>query len=146
VLVSLKECITLQLVAFVRLKECITLQSVARVSRDCKSHGMYCYTVSSACESQRIYYATVSSTSMSQGICYAINGIACKSQGRDRAIAVAVSRRLPTAAARILSPVKSCGSSGGQSGTGVGSLRVLRLLLPILIPRNAPYSFVIRGW
>jgi hypothetical protein len=37
------------------------------------------------------------------------------------AIAQAVSLRLPTAAARVRSQVKSCGVCGVQSGTGAGS-------------------------
>jgi hypothetical protein len=41
------------------------------------------------------------------------------------AIAQTVSRKLPTAAARIRSHVKSCGICGGQSGTAEGILRVL---------------------
>jgi hypothetical protein len=36
----------------------------------------------------------------------------------DRAVAQAVSRRLPTAAARLRAQVRSCGICGGQSGTG----------------------------
>jgi hypothetical protein len=47
-----------------------------------------------------------------------------------RAIAQAVSRWLPTAAARVRSQV---------SGTRAGFLRVLRFPLPILIPPTAPY-------
>jgi hypothetical protein len=45
---------------------------------------------------------------------------------------------IPTAAARVRSQVRSCGFCGGQSGTGVGFLRVLRFPLPILIPPTAP--------
>jgi hypothetical protein len=65
--------------------------------------------------------------------------------GRD--IAQAVSRWLPPAAARVRAQDRSCGICGGQSGTGVGFLRVLRCPLPILIPPTAPHSSsIIRGW
>jgi hypothetical protein len=65
-----------------------------------------------------------------------------------RAMAQAVSRRLPTAAARVQAQVRSCGIRGGQSGTGTGLVRVLRFPLPILIPPTAPHSSssIIRGW
>jgi hypothetical protein len=59
-----------------------------------------------------------------------------------------VSRRHLIAVARIRCQVRSCGIYGGQSGTGVGFLRILRFPLPILIPTTAPHSppFIIRGW
>jgi hypothetical protein len=64
-----------------------------------------------------------------------------------RAIAQAVSRRLPTAVDRVRARVRSCGISGGQIGIGAGFLRVLRFLLLILIPPTAPHSSsIIRGW
>jgi hypothetical protein len=67
---------------------------------------------------------------------------------KGRGIAQAVSRRLPTAAAQVRAQVRSCGTCGGQSGTGVGFLRVLRFPLPILIPPIAPQSpsSIIRSW
>jgi hypothetical protein len=64
-----------------------------------------------------------------------------------RAIAQAVSCRLPTTAARVRAQIKSCGIFGGQSGTGVDFLRVLRFPLSILIPPTTPHSSsTIRGW
>jgi hypothetical protein len=65
-----------------------------------------------------------------------------------RAIAQAVSRWLPTAAARIRSRVWSSGICVGQSGAGADFLRVLRFPLPIFIPSVAPQppSPIIRGW
>jgi hypothetical protein len=65
-----------------------------------------------------------------------------------RAVAQAVSRRLPTAAARVRAQVRSCGACSGQSDTGEGFLRVLRFPLPILIPPTAPHSSssIIWGW
>jgi hypothetical protein len=57
-----------------------------------------------------------------------------------RAIAQAVSRRLPTAAGRVRARVRSCGICGEQSGTGAGFLRVLRFPLPIFIPPIGPQS------
>jgi hypothetical protein len=50
-----------------------------------------------------------------------------------RAVAQAVSRWLPTAAARVRVRA-ACGVCGEQSGTGAGFLRVLRFPLPIIPP------------
>jgi hypothetical protein len=57
-----------------------------------------------------------------------------------RAIAQAVSRWLPTAAARVRALVSPCGICGGQRGAGAGFLRILRFPLPIFIPLIAPQS------
>jgi hypothetical protein len=57
----------------------------------------------------------------------------------SRAIAQAVSRWLPTAAARVQARVWSSGICGGQSGAGAGFLRVLQFPLPIISP-NSPSS------
>jgi hypothetical protein len=51
-----------------------------------------------------------------------------------RATAHAVSRWLPTAAARVRSRVCSSGICGGQSGAGAGFLRALKFPLPVFIP------------
>jgi hypothetical protein len=56
------------------------------------------------------------------------------------ATAQAVSRWLPTAAARVRVRVWSDGICGGQSGAGAGFLRVLRFPLPIFMPPNSPSS------
>jgi hypothetical protein len=53
---------------------------------------------------------------------------------QGRAIAQAVSRWLPTAAARVQTRVWSSGICGGQSGSGVSFLRVLPFPLSIFIP------------
>jgi hypothetical protein len=69
---------------------------------------------------------------------------------RGSAIIQAVSRRLPTEAARVRARVRLCGICGGQSGTGEGFLRVLWFPLPIRIPPIAPQSSssssIIWGW
>jgi hypothetical protein len=65
-----------------------------------------------------------------------------------RAIAQAVSRWLPTAAAQVQTRGQSCGICGGQCVAGAGFLRVLRFPLPIFIPPVSPQSPspIIRGW
>jgi hypothetical protein len=65
---------------------------------------------------------------------------------QGRAVAQAVSLRLPTAAARVPAQVRSYDIRGGQSGTGEGFLRVLQFTLPFFIPPTAPHSSIIRGW
>jgi hypothetical protein len=62
-----------------------------------------------------------------------------------RAIAQAVSRWLPTVAARVRAQVRLCGICGGQSGAGAGFLPVFRFSL---IPPTASHSSssIIRGW
>jgi hypothetical protein len=57
-----------------------------------------------------------------------------------RAIAQAVSRWLPTAAAWVRARVSSSGICVGESGAGAGFLRVLRFPLPIFIPLISPSS------
>jgi hypothetical protein len=59
---------------------------------------------------------------------------------KGRAIAQAVSRWLPTAAARVQTRVWSSGICDGQSGAGAGFLRVLRFPLPIFIGPDSPSS------
>jgi hypothetical protein len=61
-----------------------------------------------------------------------------------RAKAQAVSRRLPTAAARIRARVKFCGICGGQSGTRAGFLHVLRF--PSAKHSIDCSTLIIRGW
>jgi hypothetical protein len=55
-----------------------------------------------------------------------------------RTIAQAVSRCIPTTAARVQSRVWSSGICGGQSGAGAGFLRVLQFPPPIFFPSNSP--------
>jgi hypothetical protein len=57
----------------------------------------------------------------------------CSKVKVGRAVAQAVSRWLPTAAARVRVRA-ACGVCGGQSGTGAGLFRVLRFPLPITPP------------
>jgi hypothetical protein len=55
-----------------------------------------------------------------------------------RVVAQAVSCRPPSSAARVRPQVRSCGISGGQSGTGARFLRVVELPL-LIIPLNTPH-------
>jgi hypothetical protein len=67
---------------------------------------------------------------------------------KGRAITQAVSRWLPTAAARVRARVWTCGICGGQSSAGAGFLIVLRFPLPIFVPPIASQSqpSIIWGW
>jgi hypothetical protein len=61
----------------------------------------------------------------------------------------AVSRRLPTAAARVIARVRSCGIWSVQRSTGAGFLRVLRFPLPSISPipwHSSSSSIIIRSW
>jgi hypothetical protein len=64
-----------------------------------------------------------------------------------RAIAQAVSRRVPNTPARVRAQVRSCRIYGGKNGIGVGFLLVLQFPLQILIPPTASHSssYIIRG-
>jgi hypothetical protein len=59
---------------------------------------------------------------------------------RGCAIAQAVSRWLPTAAARVRVRYWSSGICGGQIGAEAGFLGELRFPLPVLIAQNSPSS------
>jgi hypothetical protein len=58
--------------------------------------------------------------------------------GLGRVVTQAVSRWLPTAAARVRIRKEHVGVCGGQSGIGAGFLRVLRFPLPIIILPVSP--------
>jgi hypothetical protein len=60
-----------------------------------------------------------------------------------RATAQAVSRWIPTVGSGIPCQGRSCGIYDGQSGTGVGILRVNWFNLQILVPDTAPYSLIL---
>jgi hypothetical protein len=55
---------------------------------------------------------------------YRSNEISRVNMLHGRATAQAVNRRLPNGAARVRFRVRSCGISGGQSGSGVGFILV----------------------
>jgi hypothetical protein len=69
-----------------------------------------------------------------------INRIICKLNNQ------AVSRRLPTAAVRVRSQVRSCGICGKQSDTVGRFSPSTSVSLLVLISPNAPHSSVIQGW
>jgi hypothetical protein len=58
-----------------------------------------------------------------------------------RAIAQVVSRRLPTAVARVWSQVRSCGIYDGKNGIEAGFFRVLSFPTPILISPSFSIHF-----
>jgi hypothetical protein len=57
----------------------------------------------------------------------------CELVTEGRVVAQEASRWLPTASARVHVRA-ACGVCGGQSGTGAGFLRVLRLSVAVIIP------------
>jgi hypothetical protein len=65
-----------------------------------------------------------------------IAGWPCSSSG--------INRRISMLATWVRSQLKSCGNCGGHSETGAGFLQILRVLLPILIQPNSPYSSIIQ--
>jgi hypothetical protein len=82
----------------------------------------------------RFFQLCQKDSGLCQDSCLFINLLRC-----GRAIAEAVSRCLPTTAARVQSRIWSSGICGGQSGVGAGFLRVLPFPLPF-IPPNSPSS------
>jgi hypothetical protein len=63
----------------------------------------------------------------------------CLYRVQRRAVARAVSSRLPTAAARVRAQFRSCGICGEQSSSGADFLWVLRFPLPsipLIVPRS----------
>jgi hypothetical protein len=96
---------------------------------------------------QSIYFISFAEYSLYMVQCLKKGEMAILMVCRGRAIAQAVSRRFPTAAARVRSQVRSCGICGGQSGTGASFLRILRFSLPVLIPPTTLHlPSIIRGW
>jgi hypothetical protein len=57
-----------------------------------------------------------------------------------RAVAQAVSPRLPTTTNRVRCQARKRGICGGQNNDRAGSLRVFRLPLPTILPLTAPYT------
>jgi hypothetical protein len=57
-----------------------------------------------------------------------------------RAIAQALSRCPPTAAARVRARIRSSGTCGGQISAGAGFLQVFRFPLPIFLLTTSPSS------
>jgi hypothetical protein len=66
---------------------------------------------------------------------------------QGRAVAQAVSRWIPIAAAWVRAWVRSCGICGRQSGTGTGFLQVPQFSLPSMAPiaSHSSSSIIIRG-
>jgi hypothetical protein len=66
---------------------------------------------------------------------------------QGRAAGHAVSRWVPTAAARVRARVNSCWFCGGQSGTDTAFILILRFPLPLLHSTNCSTIItIIYGW
>jgi hypothetical protein len=61
-----------------------------------------------------------------------------------RAVTQVVSRRLPTAAARVRARFNSCVICGGHSATGTGFLRLLQFPLPLIHSITCSTVYTIR--
>jgi hypothetical protein len=126
------------------LTDKITLRKVYNKHVPCSSATILPTTKCRSLTHARLQFAPPSSTSYhkrmkaTQWSVYFSFGALVSSYSKHcvHAIAEAVSRWLPTTAARVQSRVWSSGICGGRSGVGAGFLRVLRIPLPFIPPNS----------